>query len=508
MKKLVLILFVSHFTVILLGWSTFRNNVVMRKISPARSELTSDVKYTLTNTTLTPQKVNKDMALTATIGAADYYIAANDATMEEKAVANIVCDGTADQVQINDALTSGYNVRLSGGTFNITEPITTSINNVTIEGAGKEKTTIFLSNGSNCNVLTIGGNYWNIKNLLIDGNLASNITTGSGIYGRDFTNVKISDCEIKNIVLNGIAIGDASSDWIIENCYIHDVGSGCIFGYQENPSTSSPSNIKIIKCHLHNSVLESQIRTQPDNFSYPAFDWNIDQCLFTGTTGYKGVLFSGSKNCNISDCYFNVDTVLIGTGYAANIRYYKGASGTISKNTFVASKAIEIWGASDVTIINNYFTGQNSDRQDCIRIEAYENNFDANNINIEGNTFYNISMNVAKPAIVLYAVDTHKVSKVNIVGNTFMDDRGASSLCQYAIVVVGTGTIKNVNIFNNTMEGMLNSGIEIVATSIEDFIISNNIFIDHPIGINATDWSNLIINGNRFTNCAIPMNKW
>jgi hypothetical protein len=88
-----------------------------------------------------------------------------------------------------------------------------------------------------------------------------------------------------------------------------------------------------------------------------------------------------------------------------------------------------------------------------------------------------------------------------------MDDRGASSVCSYAIGAAGAGTVKNVNISNNIIEGMLDYGIVLVATSIEDFIISNNIFMDVPIGINATDWGNLIINGNRFANCTYPMNK-
>jgi hypothetical protein len=459
-----------------------------------------------------PDAVN----LTSGVKTNYYLIAASNATTNEKTYADVTSDGMADQTEINAALTAGYNVKLSTGAFNIAAPITAAVNNVTIEGAGKEKTTIFLSNGSNCNVLTIGGNHWTIKNLLMNGNDAGNPVSGlCGIYGPSKLDVIIDNCEIKNVRDVGIEPHDVSSMWNITNCYIHDVGIA-IAGSGFSGAEGGPSNIKISECSFNNTTKGSQIQVQVDPDVAAPYNWTIDHCLFSGTTGYMGILFDRSKNCNVTNSYFDVGECP-GTGTPANIRYYKGASGTISNNTFVgagnpaASESftnINIWGGSDIRIIGNYFTDLNSKNGCGIAVEAYKNGYDVNNLIIEGNTFYNISTTIVKPAIILSAEDaTYTISKVNIIGNIFTDDRVANSVCSYAIGAAGAGTVKNVSIFNNMIEGMLDYGIVLVANSIEDLIISNNMFKDVPVGIEATDWSNLIIHSNRFTNCKYPMNK-
>lgn len=56
-------------------------------------------------------------------GSPAYVIAASDASDRSKEIADVVCDGTADDVQINAALTAGYNVMLTEGIFDIVSTI-------------------------------------------------------------------------------------------------------------------------------------------------------------------------------------------------------------------------------------------------------------------------------------------------------------------------------------------------------------------------------------------------
>src|SRR3990167_2663310 len=73
------------------------------------------------------------------------FIAANDAPVDIKRYADYVCDGTADEVEINAAIsnldsTIGGNAVLSPGTFNWTTsadgPTFTSKNRISIVGSG------------------------------------------------------------------------------------------------------------------------------------------------------------------------------------------------------------------------------------------------------------------------------------------------------------------------------------------------------------------------------------
>jgi hypothetical protein len=68
-------------------------------------------------------------------GTTAYIVAASDATALEKAGANISCDGTADEVEIQSAIASNRNIMLSSGTFYVTNLINlASVSNITISG--------------------------------------------------------------------------------------------------------------------------------------------------------------------------------------------------------------------------------------------------------------------------------------------------------------------------------------------------------------------------------------
>lgn len=77
--------------------------------------------------------------ITASLGPA-LVVAASDASAHSQAAADWICDGTADEVQINLAisalLTTGGRVALTEGTFDVLSPVLSENDNVTLVGAG------------------------------------------------------------------------------------------------------------------------------------------------------------------------------------------------------------------------------------------------------------------------------------------------------------------------------------------------------------------------------------
>ena len=435
-----------------------------------------------------------------------YFITASNASVKEKRIADVRCDGIADQVQINAALTAGYNVRLSTGQFNIAAPITASVNNITIQGSGRGSTILNLSASSNCSVITIDGNGWVIRDLYIDGN--ASVNTGGypcGIRGVSVENVTIDNVEITDVTENGIFIRDACANWIINNVYIHDMNS-CIYGTTEGGGF--PTNVKITNSRFHNTTTDSQIHTiVPANTT---LNWTIDNCNFTGTSGYIDVLWDGSDNCNVVNSTFH-SGIQTGEVIHSALRYFKGASGTINNNTFLADTtgtgdtgvSVHCWGADNVIISNNCIGKR---RGGGVLLESWGAGvYNTKNITIIGNMFYNSDVLDLNPTISLYVGTSFTLQNVNIIGNNFLDDRGANALIQYAIVGSGAGTIKNVNISDNVMEGILETGVTFVATTMSDFKISNNLFIDIPVGIRFTEGDDIQITGNKFVLCTTPI---
>src|SRR3990167_9545943 len=117
---------------------------------------------------------------------ATLVVAASDALDSSKATADYVCDGTADDVDINlaiAALPAGGKVLLTEGTFYITATII-PITGTTLEGVGNS-TLLYLVSGTSDDVIgTLAGASTTdvvIRDLKIDGNKAGQTTTGHGI---------------------------------------------------------------------------------------------------------------------------------------------------------------------------------------------------------------------------------------------------------------------------------------------------------------------------------------
>ncbi len=111
-------------------------------------------------------------------GSEAVLVAANDSSAADKAAADYIADGTADESEINNALTAAASagtrktgkVYLFGGTYNITTAVSIP-NNVTLAGAGA--TSVIKQPDSN------NGTFSMITN--------TDISTGTGVVIRDLT---------------------------------------------------------------------------------------------------------------------------------------------------------------------------------------------------------------------------------------------------------------------------------------------------------------------------------
>lgn len=161
--------------------------------------------------------------------AATYVVAASDAPATVKAQADYVCDGMADDVQIEAALnvdtTTDVYIRLVGSLFTIASELTitgSQYRTITIEGEAPSLdyryylgTTLKLADNANCNMFAnaddVSFRSLFLRNLSLDGNNANN-TSGNGIYANnhlligDWGNIGLFCVTIQNFKESGINV--------------------------------------------------------------------------------------------------------------------------------------------------------------------------------------------------------------------------------------------------------------------------------------------------------------
>ena len=129
-------------------------------------------------------------------------------------VGDYVCDGTDDDVEIQQAIDSlssdGGTVKLKEGTYNISSTIEVD-DNIVFEGSGWG-TILKLADGADCDVIensdqTNGNSNIAIRDLKIDGNKA-NQTAGNDLNGIDF--IKTTDFLINNVWIKDIGTSDVA----------------------------------------------------------------------------------------------------------------------------------------------------------------------------------------------------------------------------------------------------------------------------------------------------------
>jgi len=294
-----------------------------------------------------------------------YFVASSSAPAWMVKQAQYVCDGTADDVQIQQAVdaANGGLVILSPGTFSVSSSIELD-DSTSLMGAGINSTVLQLANNANTNVLrspsaATGNVYFvTVKNLAIYGNKTNN-SSGRGIYMKFAHTWLIEDVFIKDTAEHGVDIvatgtsNIALNNWF-KNCRIQDTASGqynIVFG------SYAPNN-HVLNCIFGSSTAQAAVGLLNDETTFIG-------CHISGA-GTNGIKISGSNNiitgnfveASTSDGIV-VDDGVSGNRIENNVIFnsgYGGAAGTYS--------GIKVSGQKTAIIGNRMFDRQGTKTQD------------------------------------------------------------------------------------------------------------------------------------------------
>jgi hypothetical protein len=178
-----------------------------------------------------------------TVRTASVVISASDATASEKAQADYVCDGTADQIEIQaaiDSLTTGGTLLFSNGTFYPEAYITMSASDnipMTFKGQGSTTVISYSKNDLAASSRQLFTNYNGVDRYDLSGITFKNLkfvdqneigaleshAIGTGLANNDSMNsrVLVEDCEFDHcgIRIANVNVGGA----VARNNYVHDI---------------------------------------------------------------------------------------------------------------------------------------------------------------------------------------------------------------------------------------------------------------------------------------------
>ena len=165
---------------------TGKRHVAERSLSLLQAGgVANRVMATSTGASMAMQQASGGMlAAGIAVRTASRIVAASNASTLMKAMADAVCDGTADEVEINAALTAlgwlGGRVLLSEGTFTLAAPIIMNADKQTLAGMGLGATTLAAKNAAgtplDVAIIQISGAIAELRDLTVDGNKANNAT--------------------------------------------------------------------------------------------------------------------------------------------------------------------------------------------------------------------------------------------------------------------------------------------------------------------------------------------
>jgi hypothetical protein len=337
---------------------------------------------------------------------ATIVVAASDSSEKSKAQADYVCDGTADNVEIQaaiDALPStGGKIILLDGTFLLDAPNDYYVNNSryalnvhgnNIDFCGCKGTTLKLENGIAVNggaadsflaTVIINGDNIAIHDLKFDNNQANinayynvSIWTGDNIAN---TNSRVDIYNNYFVNTKRWAIwgdGGGSSFWNIHNNYVVP-GTGGGIAFHNGPSESIVSNniigndsvaigFGIFIDSLSNVLIADNIIRRPTVYGIEVYD-AVDYCIISNNIieNYYGSavgILCHSKSTEASACDSNViqnnSFVNIPTGISLADAYIRNT--VIQNNQFVTITTPIINNGTDTKIKNNIgYTTENA----------------------------------------------------------------------------------------------------------------------------------------------------
>jgi len=242
-------------------------------------------------------------------------VAAVDASTKWRNAADYLCDGTADEVQINAAGTAigsvGDCLWLSPGTFTVAAPVVIQKDYITFQGCGRGATTILRSGGfAGSTMLTFNrdditplsrrpASAITVRDFFIDGIYGGTqgTTNGLQVKATDSTvrDVGVAYCNGWGIQVRGTPASESgrASDWntyntLIDHAFVHDCGQGGV--YFDSASTDALGIIT--------SFIDSNTGPGVELLGIPVevsgnFIWgNRDQSVAGGSKQGNGILIN------------------------------------------------------------------------------------------------------------------------------------------------------------------------------------------------------------------------
>lgn len=314
-------------------------------------------------------------------------VAASDSSDKSKAQADYICDGTADEVEINsaidvaNALPGGCRVQLFDGTYTVSSNVVVKAN-VALEGWGyashiKLANSATLSSAGIVRVkFTTRANFAAVRNLRIDGNKANNGTTTNkyGIY--------------------------AEADYlVIEGCYVHDCPA---YGIDPHEDSGTPSQyLRIANNHVYDNGNSSFDNITLDQVRYSVVTGNVvrgagrhginvvttsNENVISNNVVYSNgsagiILQTASTNCVVTNN-------IVHTNAAEGIYMRQGDNSTIVGNRVYnnATMGIRLRGADGCLVVGNNLIGNctSGGTNDEIRIDSESTTHSNNNL-VSGN---------------------------------------------------------------------------------------------------------------------------
>ncbi len=290
-----------------------------------------------------------------------------------------LCDGTADDVEINAAIqalpSTGGEVVILDGTYNITATIAVNKDNVTLSGNGSATILKRMWNSSSAEgVITITASNGNctIKNIQINGNNSSFTSTyNNGIYVNSGNYNSISGVITNYNAGNGIkVVGAITETTLVFNHALYNTKSGIYVAVPTNVFGNRP-NISYNRCR--------------SNGGYGIFIYYMNDPVIIG----NNACYNDSDGLHI---------IKMDRGIVAN-NWFCG-----NKNDGINFSGYNTGGKVGNSTISGNFCSSNT------RYGLYCDNVDRSAIT--GNVFYNNS----------YGMYLHSITKSSITGNVSYRD--------------------------------------------------------------------------------------
>lgn len=303
-----------------------------------------------------------------------YVVAANNSTLDEKSAADYLCDGTNDEVEINNAINAaaalsatGGRIVLLGGTYIIGSTIRPK-SNIILEGVGtatviQPSVSMTTSTGLIRNYQTAAGaDDINIviRDLTLDGNRASIANTHYGVYLRYASKCTVENIKLINLNNTGIFITPATAATDTQynhilNCYFaNDTGAliNCSAYYSviDNNYMDATGNVQPgIQAGFYTLVRNNTIVNGTNN-GITLGSNTICSGNVVRDCSLRGIHISGSINVVSNNQVYNITDTSLGKGIHVNF----SNNNTISNNIVVGSKTHGIYIGNG---INNIVTG-------------------------------------------------------------------------------------------------------------------------------------------------------